>query len=166
MFESYRLAAYSLFFLSPLLGNTAERAIIAPTPRASLALQLEIRSQGTTFKNVTMGEMFGENGIKMPFTGYTASDGTGLTAMDPAFESPAKAIEYFETRLAKAQRVTRRGKKRNSHGQIIGERAEATYPYANGAIFTAILWTDGRVFREIDSRSLPLSLKLEQALTP
>jgi hypothetical protein len=115
-----------------------------------------------------MGEMYDEsgNGKHIPFTDYKASDGTGLKAMDPEFESPEKAEEYFEIRIAKAQKITTRSKKRNSRGRVIGERAEGVYSSPDGTTFPAVLWTDGKVFREIDSRSLPLSLKLEKAITP
>lgn len=166
MFESCRLAACSLLFLSLLAGDNVTKNVIIPQTSRARSGPPPIRSQGTTFKNVAMGEMFGENGVEVPFTNYRASDGTGLTAVDPAFESPAKAKEYFMARVAKAQKITRRSKKRNSRGQIIGERAEVVYSSLDGATFPARPWTDGSVFREIDSRSLPLSLKLEIALTP
>lgn len=124
-----------------------------------------IRADGTSFTIVARANARGEGGGMVPLTAYKAPDGTGLSLLDPEFDSAAKATEYFETRLAKAQKVTARTKERSSSGQIIGERAEAVFPNAGGSSVPAILWADGRVFLEIDSRSLSLSRKLKKALT-
>jgi hypothetical protein len=164
--QGSRLTAQLFLFLSLIVGNRlSERAFVAQatTDRSGPP---PIHSQGTSFKNVAGGEMLGENGVKVPFSDYKTPDGTGLMATDPGFASPEKAVEYFELRLSKAQKVSHRGKKRNLHGRIIGQRAEAIYLSVDGTTYNAILWTDGRVFREIDSSSLPLSLKLEKAFTP
>jgi hypothetical protein len=163
MLGDHELAGCLLLLLGLFVGgNVAGKT----GPAQARSGPVPIHSEGTTFYNVASGQVIGEKGLLVPFTGYKASDGTGLNAIDPEFKSPAKAKEYFALRIAKAQKVIRRGKKEDSGGKVIGERAEAIYTSPDGSTFPAILWTDGRVFREIDSRSLALSLKLEKAFTP
>lgn len=115
------------------------------------------------FTNVGMGEMFDvDETITLGFTSYKASDGHGLIAMDNEFGSADDAHAYFEKKVSKAIKVIDRRDNFNRAGKLVGERAKILIPSDNNEIGRAVLWTDGKVFREIISSSFTNILKLEK----
>jgi hypothetical protein len=109
-----------------------------------------------------MGEGFDEDGVHLGFSGYTASDGTKLTASYTWFFGDEGAPKYFERQLAKAAKVIERKKKLNSAGKVVGERAQILRRVDPQTTVPAVLWWDGKTFHEIYSSSLNSILQLEK----
>jgi hypothetical protein len=115
------------------------------------------------FTNLAMGEMFDtDEGITLGFTSYKASDGPNVTAMDYEFGSTDEAHAYFEKKLSKATKVVDRRDNLNRAGKVVGERAKILIAFDNKEIGRAVLWTDGKEFREITSSSFKNILELEK----
>jgi hypothetical protein len=132
-----------------------------PTPSAT-ANQSPDMSEKVTFHNVATGEVEDEDHIPLGTTLFKASDGRTLEVLYEDFGSPAKARDYLENRLARAERVLARENKLDAKGKVIGERAEILLRLSKQEVWHAILWTDGVKFHEIISSSLDDLLELER----
>ena len=114
------------------------------------------------FKNKGMGELT-EDGVDLSFTVFEASDGVRLTAIHREFDSPLRAREQFDKEVAKARKIIERGKKTDSAGKVVGERAQIiARSSGRGKTVPAVLWTDGPHFYEIVSNSVQDILELEK----
>lgn len=112
------------------------------------------------FKRGISGDVL-QGGKLLGFTDYEASDGIGLRILYYDFDDEHQAAEMLESEIGRAIKVLKRGPKKNAEGHIVGERAELLLAKpAEGQ--TAVLWTDGRKFHEIQSKSLPDILELEK----
>jgi hypothetical protein len=69
-----------------------------------------------TFKIMMAGETH-ECRVHFAITNYLSSDGVGLTVIHNEFASDASAQECFKKILAKAVRITERGKKKEEEGK-------------------------------------------------
>ena len=84
-----------------------------------------------------------------------------MTIIYNNFGATDRASAFFENELARAAKLIKRGEKVDREGKIVGERAEILLPKPNEQV-TAVLWTDGRKFHEIQSTSLKDILELEK----
>lgn len=118
------------------------------------------------FQNIMMGELTTEDGVRLGFTTFKASDGVKLTAIDGEFVSAQRAHQEFDKEVAKAAKVIERGKKKDKRGTIVGERAQILVRTKAPDMPTpAVVWTNGSWFREILSTSVPDILELEKWYT-
>jgi hypothetical protein len=118
------------------------------------------------FKTVLTGEALDEDKVHLGITNFLASDGVALTLLHNTFPSALAAQEYFEKVLAKAMKVTERGEKKDTEGNVVGKRASAIVPAGKPyKQIPALLLTYGRDFYEIQSISLPDSRIMEMRLT-
>jgi len=102
-----------------------------------------------------------QDGVDLGFTGYQASDGVSLIVTYNTFGDAKEASAFFEKEIAMADKVTKQGDKLDRAGKIIGKRAEILHSKHNEQV-TAVLWTDGREFHEIQSTSLKDILEMEK----
>jgi hypothetical protein len=82
------------------------------------------------FTRTEMGELKADDGTRLSFTGFEASDGVKLTAVYGEFDSPTRANEEFDKELHKAIKVVERGEKKDGTGRVVGVRAQAVFPSA------------------------------------
>ena len=116
------------------------------------------------FTRGTSGELLTEDGEKLGFTNFKASDDIELQVLYWGFDDAPRATEVFEKQIARAIKVVQRGKKLDKNGKVVGERAQVTFSSRGSQeTFSAILWTDGPKFHQIQSISLPEILELEKA---
>jgi hypothetical protein len=137
-----------------ILGLSLAATYIAPGTalRAAQTKSPVTSASAVVLTNVGMGEMQDDKeGITLGFTSYKASEGPGLIAMDHEFESSGKAHDYFEKKLSKAANVVDRKDNLNRAGKVVGERAQIQLLPENKETESAVLWTDGKMFREIFS---------------
>jgi hypothetical protein len=123
-------------------------------------------SKKSSFKNIDMGEFYDEEeGIRIGFTDYQASDGTTVTFARHTFESTDHAREYLNRVSLRAEQVIRREPKKNKKGEIVGERVQATYSEErNHQRMTELLWTIGPEFYEVFSDSPRHVLEFEKTV--
>jgi hypothetical protein len=95
-----------------------------------------------TFHNVAMGEVEDEDHVHLGTTLFKASDGCTLEVLYEDFGSPAKARDYLENQLARAEKVLERKNKLDAKGKVIGKRAEILLRLSEQEVVHAILWTD------------------------
>jgi len=115
------------------------------------------------FKPGVRGEISFDNGIRLGFTDYTASDGVWLRVLYLTEDGQAQAVTAFHQRLAHAANVISRSEKKDVKGRVVGERAEVLAPAAPpDPPFHAVIWTDGPTFHEIESSSLQHALQFER----
>jgi hypothetical protein len=138
-------------------NQVAPKKLAIEVTLADVPKQLEME-----FTVDAMGEGYDEDGVHLGFSGYTASDGTKLTASYNWFFGKEGAQEYFEKQLAKAAEVIERTKKLNGAGKVVGERAQILRRVDPQKTVPAVLWTDGKTFHEIYSSSLNSILQLEK----
>jgi hypothetical protein len=113
------------------------------------------------FENTLMGEMLDEDGVRLGFTNFKASDGNAVIVLYQDFGSPATAQAFLEKQLAKAAKVIDRKNKLSPDGAVVGERAEILLRLSPERSIPAVLWTDGVKFHEIYSTSRDSALELE-----
>jgi hypothetical protein len=94
-----------------------------------------------------------QDGVVLGFTVYKASDGISVTVFYNDFKDASEASAIFEKKLIRAPKVLMRGQKIDRGGKIVGERAEIRLPQPKETL-SAVMWTDGRKFHEIESISL------------
>lgn len=123
------------------------------------------------FKLVNSGEMETKYGVRLGFTAYKSSDGVGLTVFYLVQNDPLRAVQVFNEELVRAAKVIERSAKKDSGGNILGERAQILipstipippFPPVVGPQWPAVIWTDGQTFHEITSSSLQKILELER----
>lgn len=142
---------------------TAGSALELAQVKSAITAVNQDKQSPVIFTVLGLGEMFdADEQITLGFTSYKASDGHGLIAMDHEFGSASDAHIYFEKKLSRATKVIERRENFNGAGKLVGERAQTIIPYENRKIGHAVLWTDGKEFREITSSSLTNILKLEK----
>lgn len=108
-----------------------------------------------------MGELVDKDGTHLGFTDYKASDGITLQALYNDFGTPSEAEIELEKEIKAAAKVVEIGVKKNKEGTSVGRRAQIILR-APRVKWSAVLWTDGRSFHEIESRSLRDILELER----
>jgi hypothetical protein len=114
------------------------------------------------FTVIVQGDAF-EDGVHMGKTEFGASDGMLLHMTFGQFSDPEHATAKFEKVLGKAVKIVERGKKLDQSGKVVGERAQVVIAGSKpNETMSAVLWTDGRMFREVESKSLPDILELEK----
>jgi hypothetical protein len=130
------------------------------------ALQSQSAKTEVHFETTGLGEMRDEDGTRLPFTAYRASDGIKLTTIYGAFHSPLDAMNYLDKQIAKATEIITRGQTRDTSGKVIAERAEVILPTKTGTAepVSAVLWTSGANFHEILSASQEDNLQLERKI--
>ncbi len=109
-----------------------------------------------------MGEVFDEDGVHLGVTHFTGSDGSKLTILYGGFGTPEAAKNYLEKQIAKAAKLVEQGKRVDSSGKTVGERAEILLRLDDGKVIPAILRTDGPQFHEFSSSSHDSLLQLEK----
>lgn len=144
------------------------------------AIGLECRLSGVgqptgkrlEFQVLAMGEIVDSEGTKagfrtvpfskahFGFTGFKASDGAKLTAMDGQFRSPEEAKRYFEWIVSRCPKILKRGVKTDSKGKIVGYRAEVLLGVDQKQ--WAVIRTNGAMFFQIVSDSLADALEFER----
>lgn len=103
------------------------------------------------------------NGVKLGFSFYKASDGVTLEILYNNFADADLATQVFDKQLAAAAKIVSRGLKLNRVGKVVGERAQVVIPGNKpNETISAVLWTDGPQFREINAPSLADVLELEK----
>ncbi|HXN99879.1 MAG TPA: hypothetical protein VN881_12460 [Candidatus Acidoferrales bacterium] len=116
--------------------------------------------KGIRFEKGTSGDLI-QDGILLGMTLYKASDGASLAVVYNNFEDTSQASAFFDKELVRASKALSKGDKLDRDGKIIGKRAEIRLAAPNDKL-TAVMWTDGRKFHEIQSTSLRDILELER----
>jgi hypothetical protein len=103
---------------------------------------------------------------------YKASDGVKLMRGSVKLPTPARANEELQYKLQLNQnvmppgrKVLERGPKQDTNGQVVGERAVATFGPEDGHQLALVVWTNGEVLNWIESPSLYHVLELEKIET-
>lgn len=158
----------STFYILPLLVMMG-----AVNPIAVLRLKQPILMQASSadetnakdklkFTTGILGELT-EGGEKLGFTDILASDGVSLKVMYKSFGDAHQASEFFDKEVARAAKTDKREKKTDRTGKVVGERAQVFFASTrNTENYPAVLWTDGRQFHMIESKSLADILELEK----
>jgi hypothetical protein len=123
------------------------------------------------FRIVMMGEMIDEEATKLGFrtplfsdetcfgfTDFDASDGERMHAENGEFRTREEAKRYFDWKVARSARILVQGIKTDSKGKSVGYRAEVLL--APDQKESAVMWTNGAIFRQIISRSLADAMEL------
>jgi len=132
---------------APVQGSTASK------PEAKRSLKFSVIVVGDTF----------EDGVQMGTTEFGASDGVLLHMTYGQFPDPEHATAKFEKVLGTSIKIVKRGEKLDQSGKTVGERAQVLISGSKpNETIPAVLWTDGRMFREISATSLPDILELEK----
>ena len=137
-------------------------AVASPKPNLRIAMLVACNVGQTSASNPKkveftrkgMGEMGTGENVGLPFTTFEASDGVTLTSISGEFESQQRAKQEFESAIAKALKIIKRGAKRDNAGRVVGDRARILLPGDNSDhMISALVWTQGRYFHEIISTS-------------
>jgi hypothetical protein len=123
------------------------------------------------FRIVMMGEMMDEEATKagfrtplfsdetrLGFTDFDASDGVRVHAEDGEFRTREEAKRYFDWKVARSAKILAQGIKTDSKGKSVGYRAEVLL--APDQKESAVMWTNGAMFRQIISKSLADAMEL------
>jgi hypothetical protein len=164
MLKTLRLFGCFVFLFGLFVGTEIAAAILQAPHANSNPQAGPDPSRQAAFELIGMGEMRDEDGTHLAFTTYKALDGTKLTAIHNEFDSSTKAQAYFDTTVAKVQKIIQRGEKKNGRGNVIGNRAEAVIQGVKGSV-PAVMWTDGPHYHEIISSSAMMNRELERQLT-
>jgi hypothetical protein len=164
-----RSRAVSAFYILPtmLLITSAVKPLSVFQSRQSVPEESSSSGQANAedklkFTAGILGQLT-ENGEKLGFTDIQASDGVSLKVMYKSFGDAHQASEFFEKEIGRAVRTDKRGKKINRTGKVVGERAQVLFAsIVTGEDYPAVLWTDGRQFHLIESKSLADILELER----
>jgi hypothetical protein len=119
------------------------------------------------FKETLMGERQSTNGAHSSFHAWKASDGVVVNSSTGQCDSVAQAKKAFLKRVSESSQVTEKGPRFNAVGKKTGERAVVIFlnnPF--GPPISAVLWTDGSVFHDIESYSLRHVRGFEQTFYP
>jgi hypothetical protein len=120
---------------------------------------------------VNSGEIETSYGVPLGFTNFKSSDGVGLTVFYLVRNDAVRAVQAFNEDLARAATAIERSAKKDSNGNVLGERAQILlpstipippFPAVAGPQLPAVVWTDGQTFHEITSSSLQKVLELEK----
>jgi hypothetical protein len=153
-------AAFQMVCLVAPPGLSPASAVRSTLCQSSSKTTAPPKSNELRFARGTPGDLI-QDGEVLGFTTYKASNGVGLTSIYNTFDEASHAAAFFEKELGLAAKVITRGEKINKDGKVIGERAEILLPKPNEKL-TAVMWTDGRNFHEIDSTSLEVILEFEK----
>src|SRR5260370_968226 len=125
------------------------------------------RTKRIQFKIRTMGDGWDTDGVHLAVASYEASDGVVLALTHYQCVSAVAAQEYFKKATGKVTRITKRGKKKDKAGRVVGERAEGVFPPGspNEETTSTILWTFGPDLYEIRSSSFRDNRELEKLLS-
>lgn len=109
------------------------------------------------------GEIVMSDGVVLGTSTICASDGARLTVFYNSFEDSRRVVDAFNKELATAVKIIKRGNKHDPSGKVVGERAEVLFPGNKpDESVSAVVWTDGRMLREIRSDSMRDTLALEK----
>jgi len=121
------------------------------------------REKKIKFARGISGELLTEDGEILGFTNFSASDGVELRVLYEDFHGALKATEVFDKQISRSIKLVERRKRLDEAGNIIGERAQVILPSSGPhQTLSAVLWTDGPKFHQIESTSLPEILELER----
>jgi hypothetical protein len=157
----------SAFMLTLGATQTASRVFLDQSSGNNSQAK-SIESRGKEKKKIKFtrgisGELLTEGGEILGFTNFTASGGVELKVLYWDFDDSPHATDVFEKQVARAIKIVERGKKLDQAGKVVGERAQVTFlskePHES---ISAVLWTDGPKFHQIQSSSLPEILELER----
>jgi hypothetical protein len=102
-------------------------------------------------------------GSKLGLSSICASDGVQLGILYNTFDDAQHATDVFDQEIATAVKILERGKKLDKSGKVVGERAQVLIQFDEPTkTMSAVMWTDGRMFREIYGSSLRDILELEK----
>jgi|SRR5580692_1549221 hypothetical protein len=159
--RSVARSIYTAVTLALVFGEPS-RPIIAEGQPESTSVQTSDSGERKKliFKRGISGDVL-QGGELLGFTDYEASDGVRLRMLYKNFDDGEQASAMFNSEIGRAVKVLKRGPKRDADGRIVGERAQLflATPTEGQA---AVLWTNGRRFHEIQSKSLPDILELEK----
>jgi hypothetical protein len=97
---------------------------------------------------------------QLGFNLVESHDGEKLTVRYGEFRSAEEANRYFEWNAAKSFKILTRGTKYGSKGKSVGLRAEVLLE--QGKAQSAVMWTNGTMFRVIIAKSLASAVELEK----
>jgi len=106
-----------------------------------------------------------QDGTDFGFTTYGCPDGNSLIVIYNRFRDETEATAILDKELARAVRSEGRGPKRDAEGKVVGERVQLVLPSGKNKpddTLHAVAWTDGAIFHEIESVSLPDVLAMEK----
>jgi len=114
------------------------------------------------FKEDAAGIVLDQDGFRVAVYGFTSSDGNDVNYYLLTPVGSASAATEFDKRLALADHVVAREPFKNPEGRV-EERAVIFFGNPrNHQEVAAILWTDGRTLRSIESGSLYHALEFEK----
>jgi hypothetical protein len=93
-------------------------------------------------------------------TQFEASDGEELFTYGGEFRSPEEAKRYLDWKVARSSKILAQGTKTDPKGKSVGARAEVLLPPDQKE--SAVMWTNGPMFREIIAKSLADAVELEK----
>lgn len=97
----------------------------------------------------------------------TSEDGTVVDRYQEWYQSAAQARERLEKLTKHASRVIKRGTKKDTKGNVVGQRVELAFEGVDKANSKFVIaWTDGATLVRLRSASLPLLLDFESQFYP
>jgi len=170
--DRFQKQIVSALILAHLIGTTGQARVlrIRQSPGSSSEVSRALSAQRTKriqFKIRTMGDGWDKDGVHLAVASYEASDGVVLALTHYQCVSAVAAQEYFMRAIGKVTRITKRSKKKDKAGRVVGERAEGVFPASspNEETTSAVLWTFGSDLYEIRSSSLRDNRELEKLLS-
>jgi hypothetical protein len=137
----------------------------ASTQSASLVVPDKQSGKKPVFRRGMSGDLI-MNGTVVGFTTYTSSGGASLTLIYNTFPDKPAATSMFDKEIARSLKVIEQVPKKDGDGKVIGERAQIVIPSgAKDKTLSAVIWTDGRTFREIQSAGSRDVLEFEKIYT-
>jgi len=113
-----------------------------------------------------MGEMDAHDGTELGFVTYTNRGGIGVTTISGTFDSDEQAVAEVNHRIKDAKKGIEHSFLQDESGKTVGERVVVVFlGKSPEPDVHAVLWTNGRDFYEVASRSLSLALEREKKLT-
>jgi acetamidase/formamidase len=116
------------------------------------------------FQPVSMGDGTLEDGTWSHYLAYTAPDGKNVWIMRAKFESVAAITKWVQNTVKSALNVAGQGPMRVGDA-VVGEWTNLSLKEKEES-YTALLWTEGSVVREISSSSLDDVLLAEKVFFP
>lgn len=119
-----------------------------------------------TFKRILDGNAKSADGTRLAIHTYMASDGVRVALVSETHPSASSARLKLAERVKDAREVIIRGSKLDRKGKEIGERVVIRFraPEAPKNELAAVIWTEGRYLRYLESQSLHHVLELENKL--
>jgi hypothetical protein len=152
------------YVVTALMALCLSLATTVPNHSGNAAQGSGKRKATLTFTTGMSGELI-QDGADLGFTIYGAPDGGSLIVIYNRFRDETEATAILDKEIARAIKSQSRGPKKDASGKVVGERVQLLLPSGKSKpddMVYAVAWTDGAIFHEIESASLPDVLTMEK----